>query len=84
MTNNAYNSPGSVVEGALPPCEEHVGDHPHTPHVSACAGLLAVHHLWRHELYGALELADVHHSAVPQLLSQAKVNNLEAVVRILK
>ena len=56
---NHISVPGAIVEGALPPSEEHVGDHPHTPHVRAGACLLAVHHLGRHELYSALELPDV-------------------------
>ena len=42
------------------------------------------YHLWGHELYGALQLADIHHPALAQLLSQPEVNNLEPVVRVLK
>ena len=76
--------PGAIVEGALPPREQHVGDDPHTPHVRTCARLLAVHHLGRHELYGALEFPDVHLAGLAELLSQSEVNDLQSVVRALE
>ena len=40
--------PWSWVEGGLAPREQHVGDHPHTPHVRGGARHPAVHHLGRH------------------------------------
>ena len=76
--------PGPIVEWALPPREKHISDDPHAPHVGAGAGLLAVHHLGRHELYGALEFPDVHLAGLAELLSQSEVNDLQSVVRALE
>ena len=76
--------PGAIVEGALPPCEQHVGDDPHTPHVRTCARLLAVHHLGRHELDGPLQFADVDLSRLSKFPSKPKVNYFQSVVRVLE
>ena len=76
--------PGPIVEWALPPREKHISDDPHAPHVGAGAGLLAVHHLGRHELDGPLKFADVDLSRLSKFPSKSKVNYFQSVVRVLE
>ena len=76
--------PGPVVEWTLAAGEEHVGHHAHAPHVGTGGGRLAVHHLGRHELDGALQLGDVHPPGLSQLPRQSEVNYFQAIVRVLE